>query len=354
MTRPLVVRFGALGDMVLMTVPIRRLQERFGKPVDVVASGPWTVPLLEGQSGVGRIYCIKSRRTAYWLAPDQWRLVEALRRRGPSPTWIFEARDTKTSRLLERAGWQRRDLNLLERLPDIASEHFCDRWLRFANVETSAPSGSPASGSQTMASVPRLTVRADVHTSEAEWLAGMDLDRRPYILIQAGNKRSMHGGNVRRVSNTKYWPASRWGEVVRGLRALHPQHLILLLGVAQEAAFNAEILARAAVGGVINLAPEMSIDRLMLLCSRAAAMLSVDTGPAHVAKASGCRLLVLFDSPDKVSMYCPRGPGLPAKTLVGTGTGGPPLLSISSEMVLRAWSDMMVAPEVACGRTEVS
>lgn len=345
MTRPLVVRFGALGDMVLMTVPIRSLLERFGEPVDILGSGPWTTPLLEGQSGVGHIYLIKSRHQPYWMARDQRRVVAALRRRGPGPTWLFDARNDKTSWLLERAGWKEQNLNRLERLPDIAGEHFCDRWLRFVNV---------TGASNSIASIPQLNVRAAVRSSEEEWAAGMNLLRRPYILLQAANKRIMRGGNPRRVSNTKYWPADRWGAVVRGLRALHPQHLILLLGVDQEADFNAEILSHAAVDNAIDLARQMSIDRLMLLCSRATAMLSVDTGPAHVAKALGCRLLVLFDSPEKASMYCPRGPGLPAKTLVGTGNDGPPLLSLTPEMVLKAWSDMMVASGVACKHAEVS
>ncbi len=82
MTRPLVVRFGALGDMVLMTVAIRRLSVRFGSCVDVVSSGDWTEPLLKGQSGVGDIYLLRGRGRPFWAAPDQWQLVRALRRRG--------------------------------------------------------------------------------------------------------------------------------------------------------------------------------------------------------------------------------------------------------------------------------
>ena len=59
---PLVMRFGAFGDMVLLTMLLRQLYARFGKPVDVISSGPWTQPLLEGQPWVGRLFVIKSRR----------------------------------------------------------------------------------------------------------------------------------------------------------------------------------------------------------------------------------------------------------------------------------------------------
>jgi len=44
-SRPLLVRFGALGDMTILTVMIRRLYERFGVPVDIVGSGGWTRPV---------------------------------------------------------------------------------------------------------------------------------------------------------------------------------------------------------------------------------------------------------------------------------------------------------------------
>ena len=71
--RPLVMRCGAFGDMVLLTVLLQQLSLRFGKPVDVISSGPWTQPLLESESTVGRLYVIRSRRTPYWLSLQQRR-----------------------------------------------------------------------------------------------------------------------------------------------------------------------------------------------------------------------------------------------------------------------------------------
>jgi hypothetical protein len=62
---PLVMRCGAFGDMVLLTILLRHLHARFGKPVDVISSGIWTEPLLDGQSSVGRLVIIRSRRTPY-------------------------------------------------------------------------------------------------------------------------------------------------------------------------------------------------------------------------------------------------------------------------------------------------
>src|ERR1700712_4574281 len=101
--RPLVVRFGALGDMVILTVLIRHLHARFGQPVDIVASGGWARPLLQDQPGVGDIYVIRSRNTPYWLSSEQREMVKVLRARGAGPTWLadLEDRNRTTTRLLQ-------------------------------------------------------------------------------------------------------------------------------------------------------------------------------------------------------------------------------------------------------------
>ncbi|MCS7017451.1 MAG: hypothetical protein NZM42_15220, partial [Gemmatales bacterium] len=95
--RPLVVRFGALGDMVLIKPFIDRLAERYRGPVDLLGSGPWTRELLAGQPNVGEIRLIASRRRPYWISPEQWRLVEWLRAR-TGPVWFCD--DTPKTRWL--------------------------------------------------------------------------------------------------------------------------------------------------------------------------------------------------------------------------------------------------------------
>ena len=79
--------------MVLITSLIRDLSARFGRKVDILTSGPWSEPLLTGQSGVGDIICVRSRKTPYWLSLDQHRAVHRLRSRGVSPTWFCDGND---------------------------------------------------------------------------------------------------------------------------------------------------------------------------------------------------------------------------------------------------------------------
>ncbi len=339
-SRPLIVRIGALGDMVLMTVAIRTLQQRFGSPVDVLGSGAWTRPLLLGQPGVGEVYLLGSRNQPFVLSPNQWALRSALKRRGAGPTWLFDSRSDKTRWLLRRAGWSATDFAELTQLPDIRDEHFCDHWQRFALLDPPALGGKQHPGPQQPA-YPRLQV-SDAQTAEAsDWLQRLGVADRPCVLLQVGNKRTMRPGAARRPSNTKYWPEERWAQVLQGLRTLHPDCALLLLGVRPEAALNGRILALARVAQAYNLAPEMTVPRLMALAQRAIGLVSVDTGPAHVAAALGGRVLTQFDSREKQLMYAPRGPGAIVMCLVAPAGAAPALLGISATEVLEAWGSLL-------------
>src|SRR5262245_33923097 len=127
--RPLVVRFGALGDMVTLTPLIRHLHARFGEPVDILSLGCWTRPLRESQPGVGRLYLVASRRWPYIFSREQQRLVDELRARGPSATWIADDfMNRKTRWLLRRAGWSSEHDCDSHGFSDLPGPHMCDRY----------------------------------------------------------------------------------------------------------------------------------------------------------------------------------------------------------------------------------
>jgi heptosyltransferase-2/heptosyltransferase-3 len=330
-----VVRFGALGDMVMLTVAIRHLHARFGQPVDVLAAAGWTRALLQGQRGVGEIFLLASRKAPYWLSPDQWRLVRALAARGAGPTWLFDHDNRKICRLLLRAGWTPEFWCHHEDLPGLHHSHFCDRWLRFAyrnpavlGGEDLPPRAADAFGELVVTGEQRAEV--DAWSQTRPWAA------RPLILIQAGNKRTMRFGLRRRRSNSKYWPEASWAQVLRGLRARHPAHAILLLGVPQESGLNRDILQLAGIDNAYDVVHELTISRLLGLAARATGMVSVDTGPAHLAAAVGCPVVALFGKTEPY-MYAPRGRAAVVECLVGEYEGERSMLYIKPEQVLAAW-----------------
>ncbi len=341
--RPLVVRFGALGDMVLLTTLIRHLHQRFNQPVDIISSGSWTRPLLEDQPGVGELYVVRSRKLPYLLNLEQQQLVKALRVRGAGPTWLCDYKSNKqTYPLLKRAGWKSQDWCEEFNFTDIRGPHYCDLWLRFAYRNPLVLGGEdlPCAAQDAW---PALYLSETKKQQGVDWLATHQLHNKRLILIQAGNKRTMRRFGFRqRNTNSKYWPEHNWGQVLRELRSLHPDHAIIMLGVPSEAQLNQDIMTAANISNVHNLAPgEITIPRLMMLCERASGMITVDTGPAHVASALGCKMVTLFGkaSPD---MYVPRGENAVVRCLTGMVDGEASMLGITPAMVMKAWQSLMI------------
>jgi heptosyltransferase-3 len=338
--RPLIVRFGALGDMVILTVAIRHLWERFGQPVDVIAAGDWTRELLAGQPGVGEIRAIGSRRRPYWLSRSQQRLVRWLRERGPGPTWLFDHDNRRICSLLRRAGWTAEHWCHHEDMQGLTGSHFCDRWLRFAYRNPPILGGADLPVSATDA-YGELIVTPAQRSLVAQWLQQRGWSPKHLILVQVGNKRTMRRGLQRRRSNLKYWPEENWAAVLRGLQQMHPAHQILLLGVPAESALNERILRLANVPRAHNVVHELSISKLIGLSELATGMISVDTGPAHVAAAVGCTVVSLFGSTEPF-MYAPRGRNARVSCLVGAREGVRSMLYIEPSEVLAAWRQAVV------------
>lgn len=334
--RPLVVRYGALGDMVILTVLIRHLHARFGQPVDILASGSWTRPLLASQPGVGDLHVVRSRRWPYWLSRDQRELAAILRRRGAGPTWLCDLENGKTRWLLGRAGWKPGDSCEFRVDEGPAAPHLCEQFLQFSYRNPGVLGGGQVPHSADDA-FGELVVSASQRGELDEWLHARGWQGRPLILVQPGNKRTMRRGSRQRASNSKYWPEARWAQVMRGLRARHPEHLILLLGVPAESSLNDEILQIAGIRDASNVAMDLPVPRLMALAERAFGAVSVDTGPAHVAAAVGCPVVTLFGKV-RPSMYAPRGRHARVTCLTGLHEGEPSILGITPEEVLAAWS----------------
>jgi heptosyltransferase-2/heptosyltransferase-3 len=347
--RPLVVRCGAFGDMVLITALIRDLALRFRCDVDVLTSGSWSEPLLCGQTGVGEIFWVRSRKTPYWLSASQRRAVHRLRARGVGPTWYCDGGDAARP-LLTRAGIDARFIVDVKDHPLLPGEHATQQWRRLAGI---LPAAGVPEGSLAAVTFPdgaggcRLEVSAAQRAELDGWLRAKGLAAAPLIAIQMGNKRTMRQGLRRLAVNNKYWPNDRWAAVLRHVRAHNPAHAIVLLGTGPEQALNQAIMAQAAIAGIYNLADDLTVPRLVALLAHAQGLITVDSGPAHVAAAVGCPLVVLFGKAS-VSLYRPWGTGAEVRVLEGQVGGEASMLGIGVREVLAAWDELKLRPAGGC------
>jgi ADP-heptose:LPS heptosyltransferase len=341
--RPLAVRCGAFGDMVLLTALIRVLHARFGAPVDIVTSGPWSEPLLRGQPGVGEIWSVRSRKTPYWLSTDQRRVVRALRARGVGPTWYCDASEAARP-LLERAGIPPEFIVDVKDHRLFPGEHATQQWRRLAQITPAAIAmpriAGDAAAVAAVAPGCHLEVGDSARGDLETWLRGWGLAAAPLVLIQIGNKRTMRRGPRRLAVNHKYWPNERWAEVLRHVRRQCPDHAIVLMGTGPEYSLNQEVAQLAGVERLYNVAADLPIPRLVALLARGAGLISVDSGPAHAAAAVDCPLVVLFGKA-LPSLYRPWGTGgADVNVLCGQIAGAPNMLGIESRAVIEAWSSL--------------
>lgn len=341
---PLVMRFGAFGDMVLLTILLRHLYERFGKPVDVISSGPWTAPLLEGQRWLGRLFVVRSRRTPYWMSLDQQRLVSWMRDRGAGPTWFCDMHLGKD--LLHRGGIPDEyicDSRSFKWRPD---EGFADRYIRMGNESPAAFAGRlpPARPASSRAAELLLTDAA--RTEADEWLARRGLAGRSYIVVHPGSRHIARRTLRSRIGAEKYWPEDRWAQVIQSLRDLRPDHALLLTGTRAEWKFNAAIAHCSEATDVHNVADELPVRTLLPLLERAHSMISVDTGPAHAAAALGTPTVALF-GPANSTLFRPGGATTHAVAVTGVVNGAQNILGITPGSVIAAWSELLRSTEAS-------
>jgi heptosyltransferase-2/heptosyltransferase-3 len=336
-SHPLVCRFGALGDMILITPLLKQLYERSGLPCDLVAIGAWNHPLFMHMPWVREVITIDSRSAPFWLNRSQRELVRTLRSRDYRFVWVCET-SRKSYRLLERAGISRANCANQLDLPPRDDEHYCDSWLRLGNVSPAGFEYPPRPDTQANT---ELFVTDEERDECRLWLRRRELDpERPLICIQAGSKRTTRRGRVDRDSNTKYWPEANWAAVIDALIERLPGAQLLLCGVPAELDMcrSIEVLCRQR-HAVQAVADDLPLRRLLALLSIAHSCISVDTGPAHAAAALNCPLTVLFGKANP-TRFRPVSSDSPVRVLQGrTSADSEPEISlISPRQVIEAWA----------------
>jgi heptosyltransferase-2/heptosyltransferase-3 len=352
-SNPVVIWFGRIGDMIMLSALLEILHRRFGRPCRIIGAGAWAAEIYRSHPDVAEVICL-GRHTAFFLDREWWHARRALRADAAAPVYVCEDFPSKLPRITRLLGWSGTAASRCVVMADMlaaakrhgeAPEHWVDRLVALGRCtppafrEADFPWPEPA---------PRCAPWLEITPAErAEcqaWLASRGWHGRPLVLVQPGNQRTMKGGARPRISpdDHKAWPVERWRELLRDMqRHLQehlPQALIVLVGAPQEAPFLELIRAQAELPS-INVAV-LPLRPLFALCAQSHSMISVDTGPAHAAAAVGLPLVVLFGA-YPAQVWQPR-------SAVGSpviGVGGPPTASrldqISEPVVFETWRGLL-------------
>jgi ADP-heptose:LPS heptosyltransferase len=351
-TAPLLIRFGRIGDMVLQTPLMHLLHRRFGEPCRLLTSGPWSEALFAANPDISEIWQLRARHAPFLLSPERWLLVRRLRRhRGP----VYVSEDShrqlpKIRRLLALSGIPNGRCLFLDQFPAAAGEHWVDQLLRFGRSTPTAfdPKISPLP--ERTWTAPRLRINASDRNDRDAWLRERGFLGHPIVLVQPGNKRAIKWGRARQ-DDSKAWPIARWVGLLRAMGASLPDGFFLLCGSPAELSLLREIRADAGVDRVEIASEDLPLRRLGAVLETAHSMVSVDTGPAHIAAAMGCPLVVLYgaESPARWRRRSPANS--PVIELGGLPRHGS-VSELSLESVIHAWRS--VAGAAAAHRAKAS
>lgn len=342
---PVVIRFGRLGDTILLQPMLRKLRLRYGQPCQLLALGDWPSVLYSTQSEVGGCIALRSQYGPLCLRPQRWRAALALRRLRRAPFYICEPElraQAKVRPLLALAGVPAEHCSFIEDLPLQQGEHWVDWLLRFGDTTPpafAAESSPPPVRSAVLAS-PDLQVSAAERADGEAWLRAQGMAGRPLVLLQPANKRTMRWNGVRRADDDdKSWPAERWAALARAISYRMPQAQILLCGAPAEAAYLDSLLAIIDTPALRIDAAILPLGRLKALLQMAHSMVSVDTGPAHLAAAVGCPLVVLMGA-RWPQLWAPRSASGSAVVLLGGLPSVQRVDEIDAAQVVTAWREL--------------
>jgi heptosyltransferase III len=322
-----------MGDAVLLTVLIQRLAERYRQPVNLLSSGGWTKTLLSPNASVGEIRLVNSRKRPYWLTPSQQEAVAWLKTQ-PGTVYLCDP-DRHSRRLVERAIPKSRIVRVWDRWPGLTA-HWADWW-------ESVGTGKPL---VVGLGQPRLVI-PDAWVADARaWMTARTLREREFVLIQPGNKKTAKRFTWNR-ENDKFWPLDRWTQTIRAILNSDPRLKVIVCGAPSEAALAERIAASCADARVFSAANELPIQRFAALAQRAHSMISIDTGPAHVAAAVDCPLIVLFGAFGS-RRWAPRAPHEKVIALGGVEeTNDGHVNRTSADQVIATWRENFLHPHVA-------
>jgi ADP-heptose:LPS heptosyltransferase len=337
--QPIVISFGRIGDLILLSALLNILHRRYGKACHLIGAGPWAAELYATHRDVARVSCLH-RYTAFVFDGAWWRTLAALRVGRAAPVYVCETGPRKVRRirrLLKLAGIAAERCVFIAQDPRLClRRHWVDRLASFGRRTPAAFSAAdyprPALPPR---AAPLLEVSGPARAGCAAWLAQHGLGNRPLVLVQPGNHRTMRGRKLRlSAADDKAWPPERWAALLREVHRRMPQAAIVLCGAPREALLLEWIAAAARLPALV--AAQLPLSWLLALCERAHSMISVDTGPAHAAAALSLPLVVLFGAQAQAE-WLPRSPsGSPV-----VGIGGPPdsirVDAIALQTVSGAW-----------------
>jgi len=268
--RILVIKLGALGDVVLASAHIRRIVEAFPEARVTLLTSPACRELLQGLPGL-EVVAFRRRGIV-----EMGRVLAWLRRRRFAV--VFDLQGSRRSRIMTHVSGARRRIGRGPAGGD--RKHAFDELndlLVSQGIEAAVPQAW-------------LSVPAGADKQLDRWL-----DEH---VAQSSKLVLMHAGSSRR------WPSKRWEAAHYARLATALEHrgcTVTWVGGEEDAMVNRQLATQAG----IDATGRFSMTQLMVLGRRAAFAVVNDSAPMHVLAAAGLPVYAFFGPTDWQRSHAP-------------------------------------------------
>jgi len=269
----LIVRFSAIGDILLITPLLRAIRARYPGARIAVLTKEQYVPLLSHNPHVSEVLAV---------APDEGILAIAERIRGVHYTHLLDLHGNLRSHALQRLApgpWRSYAKRWLERALLITIKRDIygpevpvpERYFEAAAELAVHPDGGP----------PDFFIGEEADQRAAEYLSSLGLGQdRPIVAIAPGAAHA-----------TKCWPAEYWVELVRRITPTGAD--VAILGGPGDVELAGRISGLAGAN-VASVAGALGLQETGAVIRRAEVLISGDTGIMHMATGVGTPVVALF------------------------------------------------------------
>ncbi len=268
----LVVRFSAIGDIILTTPLIRALRGQYpGARISMLTKQQY-VPLLADNPYLDEVFGIDRTRSVREIAADIRSIkythlldlhgslrTRALRMLAPGP-WSGYSKRRFARELLIRA---RRNV-YKDNVP------VPERYFEAADALDVRPDGGP----------PDFFLSAAAEARAEAWLAQAGIGRRSFVAIAPGAAHA-----------TKRWPLPQWVTLAR--QVIESGVDVVVLGGIDDSALANELATRVGAHAA-SAAGALGLQETGAVIKRAAALVSGDTGVMHMATGLATPVVALF------------------------------------------------------------
>lgn len=293
--RAAVLRLDHLGDLVLALPALRRLKSALPHAALDLWVGPWGKDLADLFTDVDAVHVspapwFKRPQREAWPLGSIQSLAQGLR--AGNYDAAFELRgDLRHHLALWLSGIGVRAGQAVTAGRFLLSHPA--RWMPGVHEQDQSLSlmdqaGVPAAG---QGSGPYLTLSGDARREAAALCRSLKLGASP-VLVQAG------GG-----APSRLWTPESWAAVLQGLPRSVP---VALLGSEEERA-DMRAIADRVKRPVAVAAGRLKMATLAALLGQARLVLSVNSGPAHLAAIQGTPVLAVFSAANEAARWAPRG-----------------------------------------------